>query len=156
MVERKGSARLGLPFLLFCIEMKQLRFLLYLLSWVACCELSATPHNIASLAKVSCSSALTQEQGCENVVDQVIRIAGKGEWVAKTKLDFRGRVYPYPWIQLDWEEPIYTNQVMLYDRVDKDSHTAAGTLFFSDGSSITVNQIPNDGAPKVVTFETKK
>ncbi|MCS3064637.1 hypothetical protein NXX40_21050 [Parabacteroides distasonis] len=70
--------------------MKQLRFLLYLLSWVACCELSATPHNIASLAKVSCSSALTQEQGCENVVDQVIRIAGKGEWVAKTKLDFRG------------------------------------------------------------------
>ena len=136
--------------------MKQLRFLLYLLSWVVCCELSATPHNIASLAKVSCSSALTQEQGCENVVDQVIRIAGKGEWVAKTKLDFRGRVYPYPWIQLDWEEPIYTNQVILYDRVDKDSHTAAGTLFFSDGSSITVNQIPNDGAPKVVTFETKK
>lgn len=57
--------------------MKQLRFLLYLLSWVVCCELSATPHNIASLAKVSCSSALTQEQGCENVVDQVIRIAGK-------------------------------------------------------------------------------
>lgn len=45
---------------------------------------------------------------------------------------------------------------MLYDRVDKDSHTAADTLFFSDGSSITVNQIPNDGAPKVVTFETKK
>ena len=89
-------------------------------------------------------------------MDQVIRIAGKGEWVAKTKLDFRGRVYPYPWIQLDWEEPIYTNQVILYDRVDKDSHTAAGTLFFSDGSSITVNQIPNDGAPKVVTFETKK
>lgn len=58
-------------------------------------------------------------------MDQVIRIAGKGEWVAKTKLDFRGRVYPYPWIQLDWEEPIYTNQVILYDRVDKDSHTAA-------------------------------
>lgn len=90
------------------------------------------------------------------MIDQVIRISGKGEWVAKTKLDARGRVYPYPWIQLDWDHAIYTNKVILYDRVDERSHCAAGTLFFSDGSSVTVNLIPNDGAPRVVEFDTRK
>ena len=113
-----------------------------------CYELWATPHNVAYQAKVSCSSALSQEQEGKYVIDQVIRISGKGEWVAKTKLDARGRVYPYPWIQLDWDHAIYTNKVILYDRVDERSHCAAGTLFFSDGSSVTVNLIPNDGAPR--------
>ena len=40
--------------------------------------------------------------------------------------------------------------------MDERSHCAAGTLFFSDGSSVTVNLIPNDGAPKVVEFDTRK
>ena len=83
--------------------MKQLGVILYLLCLTTCYELWATPHNVAYQAKVSCSSALSQEQEGKYVIDQVIRISGKGEWVAKTKLDARGRVYPYPWIQLDWD-----------------------------------------------------
>ena len=50
---------------------------------------------------------------------------------------------------------VYKRQI-LYDRVDERSHCAAGTLFFSDGSSVTVNLIPNDGAPRVVEFDTRK
>ena len=137
-------------------NMKQLGVILYLLCLTTCNELWATPHNIAYQAKVSCSSILSQEQDGKHVIDQVIRVSGKGEWVAKTKLDVRGRVYPYPWIQLDWDHAIYTNKVILYDRVDEQSHCAAGTLFFSDGSSVTVNLIPNDGAPRVVDFDTRK
>ena len=101
--------------------MKQLGVILYLLCLTTCYELWATPHNVAYQAKVSCSSALSQEQEGKYVIDQVIRISGKGEWVAKTKLDARGRVYPYPWIQLDWDHAIYTNKVILYDRVDERS-----------------------------------
>jgi hypothetical protein len=44
----------------------------------------------------------------------------------------------------------------LYDRPYQQSHAAGGTLLFSDGSKISVNQIPNDGSPKVISFPTKK
>lgn len=118
--------------------------------------LQATPHNIASLAKVSCSSFLDEEHSGEKIIDGIIRIQDKGEWIAKTKVDARNRVYPYPWIQLDWEQPIYTNKIILYDRVEDNNQTASGKLLFSDGSFIQVNRIPDGGAPKVITFETKK
>ena len=61
--------------------MKQLGVILYLLCLTTCYELWATPHNVAYQAKVSCSSALSQEQEGKYVIDQVIRISGKGEWV---------------------------------------------------------------------------
>ena len=58
--------------------MKQLGVILYLLCLTTCYELWATPHNVAYQAKVSCSSALSQEQEGKYVIDQVIRISGKG------------------------------------------------------------------------------
>lgn len=54
--------------------MKQLGVILYLLCLTTCYELWATPHNVAYQAKVSCSSALSQEQEGKYVIDQVIRI----------------------------------------------------------------------------------
>ena len=57
--------------------MKQLGVILYLLCLTTCYELWATPHNVAYQAKVSCSSALSQEQEGKYVIDQVIRISGK-------------------------------------------------------------------------------
>ena len=56
--------------------MKQLGVILYLLCLTTCYELWATPHNVAYQAKVSCSSALSQEQEGKYVIDQVIRISG--------------------------------------------------------------------------------
>ena len=75
--------------------------------------LYATPHNIATLAKVSCSSYLDEEHSVNNIIDGIIRVQDKGEWIAKTKLDARSRVYPYPWLQLDGEEPVYVNKIIL-------------------------------------------
>lgn len=116
----------------------------------------ASPHNIAPKAKAKASSAISEEYAASAVNDGIIRVENKNEWVAKSNLDARGRVYPFPWIQLDWDEEVCTNKVVLYDRPDENSHIAAGTLTFSDGTSIKVRTIPNDGAPKVVEFEPKK
>lgn len=115
-----------------------------------------TPHNIALKARATASSVLCEENSASMVIDQKIRILNKGEWVSNSKLDARGRVYPYPWVQLDWDNTVCINKIILYDRANKNTHTAAGTLCFSDGSSIVVNTIPNDGVPKVVEFSPKR
>ena len=96
--------------------------------------LSATPHNIASLAKVSCSSAAGKEMDATRVSDGLIRILNTGEWRSGSRLDMRGRVRPFPWVQLDWDYPVNISQIILYDCPDISSHTAAGTLSFSDGT----------------------
>ncbi len=132
------------------------RFSYFTLLWGCLLILSqaigAMPHNVAQRAKVTASSVLDEQHGAQLVNDGTIRIPGHGEWVAQTKTDMRSRVYPYPWIQLDWDQPISIQKVLIYDRPDLKSHSAAGTLLFSDGSKVEVNTIPNDGSPKVVEF----
>lgn len=120
-------------------------------------SLWATPHNIASKANVSVSSVADEGRSDgSNLIDQIIRVDGQGEWVSRSKLDARGRVVDSPWVRLDWESPVYTNRIILYDRASEKSHTAAGILHFSDSTHIPVKLIRNDGAPKVVDFPTKK
>ena len=80
--------------------------------------LSATPHNIASLAKVSCSSAAGKEMDATRVSDGLIRILNTGEWRSGSRLDMRGRVRPFPWVQLDWDYPVNISQIILYDCPD--------------------------------------
>ncbi|MDO4163262.1 MAG: GH92 family glycosyl hydrolase [Bacteroides sp.] len=116
----------------------------------------ATPHNIASKAKVSASAMADKQYGPEQVIDGVVRVLDKGEWRSDSRLDTRGRVRPYPWIQLDWDSIVSVSKIILYDRVSSQSHTAGGILSFSDGSEITVNLIADNGAPKVVEFAPKK
>lgn len=126
--------------------------LLYLLP----VSLLATPYNIAPSAKISSSSTAGDGYEAKRVTDGQIRILNMGEWRSGSRLDMRGRVYPFPWIQLDWDTPVNVNRVILYDCPDERSHTAAGTLSFSDGSSLNVNLISDDGAPKVIDFASRK
>lgn len=114
----------------------------------------ATPYNIAPQSRVTASSIKGVGYEASNVIDQHIRIAGQGEWASNSKMTFWGEI-DYPWIQLDWQAPVNVNKVILYDRADLKSHTAGGILHFSDGSSINVWQIPNDGSPRVVEFPAK-
>lgn len=132
--------------------MKQ--FLIIMLSLLPAL-LAATPYNIAPKAHISSSSTSDDRYSAGHVADGEVRIMDKGEWRSDSHLDMRGRVYPYPWIQLDWESEVNINKVVLYDRPNADSHTAAGNLIFSDGSTIQVNLIPNNGSPKVVDFASK-
>ena len=128
---------------------------IFLITLFSACTMCASPYNIASQSNVSASSVLDEFHKAENVIDQQIRIAGKGEWASKSAETFWGQI-DYPWIQLDWEQEVCINKVVLYDRQDEKTHTASGILHFSDGSHVSVWEIANDGKPKVVTFPTRK
>lgn len=114
----------------------------------------ATPYNIAPLARVTASSALDEEHAASLVTDQQIRIPGKGAWASRSEQTFWGQI-DYPWIQLDWQQPVSIDRIVLYDRPETDTHIAGGVLHFSDGSRLNVWSIPNDGSPKEVTFDSR-
>lgn len=125
------------------------------MSIIVSVEMIAVSYNIAPVARVWASSVMNEQSGAEKVTDQQIRIPGQGEWASQSTTTFWGQI-DYPWIQLDWEQPVLINKVVLYDRPSPDTHTAGGILHFSDNSQIRVWQIPNNGAPKTVEFPAKK
>ena len=114
----------------------------------------AGPNNIAALAKVSASAEFNDLLAAQNVTDGLIAINEMGEWASDAKENFWGGIN-YPWIKLEWNEEHLIDKVVFYDRVSLDSHLAGGTLEFSDGTKISVNLIPNNGAARVVEFPTK-
>ncbi|MFB3893870.1 MAG: CBM35 domain-containing protein [Phycisphaerae bacterium] len=60
------------------------------------------------------------------------------------------------WIRLDWPSPRTVRKVVLYDKVSMADQVTSGTLSFSDGSSVAVGKLQNDGqAGTVVTFPPK-
>ncbi|MEO3756035.1 glycoside hydrolase domain-containing protein [Streptomyces sp. B6B3] len=61
-----------------------------------------------------------------------------------------------PWIKLGWAERKRVHKVVLSDRPDDDANVNSGVLVFSDGTSITVRGIPNDGRNKVVSFRPRR
>jgi hypothetical protein len=97
--------------------------------------------NLAPSAKLSASSgdARGAIKGC---------IDGRNEWVAKGVKD--------EWLQLDWPAARSIHKVVLYDRTSPRDQVLSGTLTFSDGTSIHVGKLQNDGqAGNVVTFPGK-
>lgn len=117
-------------------------------------SLSAGPDNIAPWAKITASSTLDKNHSAFLVADGIIGISGKGEWACEGATTNWGYVR-FPWIQLNWDKPQSINKIVLYDRPSEKEHIAGGKLVFSDGSVVWVNQIPNDGTGKAVSFNTK-
>ena len=105
-------------------------------------------YNIAPLAKASASSC-AQGSSASAVNDGVARIEGRGEWVSDVKQMFWGEI-DFPWVRLDWDNPVKIDKVLIYDRMCPESHAAGVALHFSDGSTIDVGEIPENGAPKEV------
>ena len=96
--------------------------------------------NIAPAAKVSTSSDFPDPQfAASKAVDE-------------TSADWSSTGEPTPWIQLDWEETQPIARIILKDRPNKNDHTIAGTLSFSDGSTVKVTSISNDGSAKIMKF----
>lgn len=50
------------------------------------------------------------------------------------------------WIELTWPSPVRISEVVLSDRPNADDQVTAGVLSFSDGTSVPVGMLPNDGA----------
>ena len=60
------------------------------------------------------------------------------------------------WLQLTWPTPTRMTRVLLYDRPNPNDHVLAGTLTFSDGTTLNVPELPDDGQlPAVVAFGAK-
>lgn len=56
------------------------------------------------------------------------------------------------WLKLTWTTPQVVSRVVLYDRPNVDDWITGGTLQFSDGSSIPLASLQNDGSALVVNF----
>jgi len=60
------------------------------------------------------------------------------------------------WIRLDWSTPRKIGKVRLYDKLSKRDQMLSGTLTFSDGSTLPVGRLQNDGqAATVLAFPSK-
>ena len=60
------------------------------------------------------------------------------------------------WIRLDWGAAKTVGMVRLYDKINARDQVISGTLSFSDGSTLPVGRLQNDGqAGAVITFPQK-
>ncbi|MGD0897424.1 MAG: CBM35 domain-containing protein [Thermoguttaceae bacterium] len=60
------------------------------------------------------------------------------------------------WIRLDWGAPKTVGMVRLYDKRNRRDQVMSGTLSFSDGSTLPVGRLQNDGqAGTVIAFPPK-
>ena len=126
----------------------------WFISWVRRDEffwLNDFGTNVAATAQVSASSQdVAGGHGAARVIDGILGSipdypdSGK-EWVTLGQL-------AGAWIQLDWAAPVRVAQVNLYDRMDASENLVAGTLTFSDGTSVAVGALPRNGRMSPVTF----
>lgn len=118
--------------------------------WIASVA-TAGSLNVAPMAKATASSC-AEGYNASGINDGVVRIENRGEWVSGSREEFWGGI-DFPWVRLDWEEPVEIDRVVLYNRVGADSHVASVKLRFSDGTSRDVVAVPRDGAPCEVLLD---
>jgi len=108
--------------------------------------------NIAPLSMVTASSQnIDTGQIAANAVDGVVD-GWPGdytrEWATAGQL-------AGAWIHLEWSTFQNVYRIRLYDRPNLTDQVLTGTLIFSDGSSISVGALPNNGTALTVDFPMK-
>jgi hypothetical protein len=98
--------------------------------------------NSAPFATVSVSSenASNGQNGIKAIDNRINGYPGDytREWVAPN-------AGANSWINLSWSSPVTVYAISLYDRPNTTDQVLTGTLSFSDGSSVSVGALPNDG-----------
>ena len=113
---------------------------------------TAAPSNIAPLAAVTASSQTTATgQTALKAVDGVID-GYPGDYTKEWATNRQG---VGAWLNLSWSSPYSVTQVVLYDRPNLDDQITGATLAFSDGSSITVGPLNNNGTATTVSFPAR-
>src|SRR4029434_2889066 len=59
------------------------------------------------------------------------------------------------WIKLSWSVPYLVDRVVLYDRPNANDRVTGRTLTFSDGTTVSVTSLSNNGAATTVTFTAR-
>jgi putative alpha-1,2-mannosidase len=112
-------------------------------------ELRERGINATQYADVSASSSLDNAHGAGHAIDgRPMRAPTDVEWASSGEQN--------PWIELSWDEPRTLHSIVISDRADPDSNVNTGTLEFSDGSTIDVDDIPTDGVDKLVRFKPRR
>lgn len=99
-------------------------------------------ENRALEAMVSVSTEKPGRFDKDNLIDGIFEARFRGEWWSRRDAK--------PWAQLDWEEPIFIDEVVLYDLSSRFSNVLEATLSFSDGTSQSVGPLPADGAAHTI------
>jgi predicted alpha-1,2-mannosidase len=93
---------------------------------------------------VTASSEFSPQFGASRVNDGLG--TGSGDWASAGE--------QHPWVELALPQAAQIDRIVLYDRTSGDDANA-GTLVFSDGSTVDVTGIPTNGDAKTVTFPMK-
>ncbi len=101
------------------------------------------PHGSGDIALIS--KITTSSEFNDDYVGDFVLVSDK-DWASAEQ---------NPWIQLNWEEDHIINALSVSDRLVKNCDANKLKLIFSDGSTLDVSGIPNDGTPKVVSFSPK-
>ena len=122
------------------------------ISGLASITVSAASVNVAPLAAVTASSenASTGQLAVKAVDGSADGYPGDytHEWA--TLGEGAGA-----WLNLAWSSPQALTSITLFDRPNPDDQITGGTVTFSDGSSLAVGVLPNDGSPLTLTFAAK-
>ncbi|WP_216093144.1 hypothetical protein, partial [Curtobacterium sp. UCD-KPL2560] len=110
---------------------------------------SSTPRDVTAAAAPTASSDNPADgQTVAKAVDGVVSgwpDRADAEWVAPGG-------GTGTWLRLDWTSPVTLRRIVLHDRPNTVDRVTGGTLTFSDGTSVAVDALPDDGAPATVEF----
>ncbi len=113
---------------------------------------SPSPVNVAPLAVVTASSQSTStSQTAAKAVDG--SALGYPDDYTHEWATAGGGVGS--WLKLSWSSSYVLSSVVLYDRPNSSDQVTSATLTFSDGSTVSVGALPNDGSPLVVSFAAR-
>lgn len=107
----------------------------------------STLTNVSAQATATASSVFDSRYAASNVSDGIIGQNVTGEWASSAQLN--------PWIQLTWPTSTTLNKITFFDRPNAWDWAPGGTLTFSDGSTVTVSGIPNNGTARSISFPSK-
>jgi hypothetical protein len=110
------------------------------------------PRNIAPTATVTASSeASLYGQTSIKAVDGVAD-GYPGDYTHEWATDGQGA---NAWLTLTWPTAHSVSRIVLYDRPNSNDNITSATITFSDGSSITVGPLANDGTATEYDFTAR-
>ncbi|GAA5983759.1 hypothetical protein JCM11641_001748 [Rhodosporidiobolus odoratus] len=116
---------------------------------------SGSPELALNATATASSWASVTSQGPEKAIDGVISgytSDGNGDHTKEWASDHGGAG---TWLTLTWPSAITANRIVLYDRPNLNDQITAATLTFSDGSSLAVPSLNNDGSATALDFAAR-
>ena len=113
---------------------------------------SGAPINLAEFATATASTQATgQGQTAAKAIDGIVSgypVDSTKEWASSGQL-------AGAWLQVTWSTAQTVSRIELHDRINLSDQILTATLRFSDGSTIAVGTLPNDGTVLPIDFSAR-